>query len=163
MIYATIIFNALCIGYFEKGKKYKIEDIQRQCENEWVYVIKDEEGSLRYVHDWRIEDFYDGDTFKILSKDPHVIYNKFKADKDQRNTENRAKLEMTVDEAGRDRRAEAYQTIIDHKNGEKDFKIQILEDQIRELKFKLELEKDMNEKLIARVLRLEELLYDPNI
>lgn len=158
MIYATIIFNALCTGDFEKGKKYKIEDIQRQCENEWVYVIKDEEGSLRYVHDWRIEDFYDGDTFKILSKDPHAIYNKFKADKDQRNTTEGSKAG-----AGRDLRAEAYQTIIDHKNGEKDLKIQILEDQIKELKFKLELEKDMNEKLIARVLRLEELLYDPNV
>lgn len=162
MIYATIIFNALCTGDFEKGKKYKIEDIQRQCENEWVYVIKDEEGSLRYVHDWRIEDFYDGDTFKILSKDPQTIYKKFKADKDQKDAGNKAKMEMTVDET-RQRKAEAYQAIIDHKNGEKDLKIQILEDQIKELKFKLELEKDMNEKLIARVLRLEELLYDPNV
>ena len=163
MIYATIIFSELYTGDFKKDKKYEIRDIQRQCENEWFYIIRDEKGSLRYVPDWRIEDFYDGETLKILSKDPQTIYKKFKADKDQRDAENRAKLEMTVDEAGRDLKAEVYQTIIDHKNGEKDLKIQILEDQIKELKFKLELEKDMNEKLIARVLRLEELLYDPNI
>lgn len=162
MIYATIIFNALCTGDFKKDKKYEIRDIQRQCENEWFYIIRDEKGSLRYVPDWRIEDFYDGDTFKILSKDPHAIYKKFKADKDQRDAENRAKLEMTVDET-RQKKAEVYQDIIDHKNKEKDIEIQILQDQIKELKFKLELEKDMNEKLIARVLRLEELLYDPNV
>lgn len=162
MIYATIIFSKLYAGDFEKDKKYEIRDVQRQCENEWVYVIRDEKGSLRYVPDWRIEDFYDGETLKILSKDPQTIYKKFKVDKDQRDTENRAKLEMTVDEA-RQRKAEVYQDIIDHKNKEKDIEIQILQDQIKELKFKLELEQEMNEKLIARVLRLEELLYDPNI
>lgn len=158
MIYATIIFSKLYAGNFEKGKKYEIKDIQRQCENEWVYIIKDEKGSLCYVPDWRIEAFYDGETLKILSKDPYTIYNKFKADKDQKDT-----IDGSYIKAGRDRRAEAYQAIIDHKNGEKDLRIQILQDQIKELKFKLELEKDMNEKLIARVLRLEELLYDPNI
>lgn len=158
MIYATIIVGELYAGNFEKGKKYEIKDIQRQCENEWVYIIKDEKGSLCYVPDWRIEDFYDGDTLKRIGRDPQAIYNKFKADKDQKDT-----IEGSKAEAGRDHRAEAYQAIIDHKNGEKDLKIQILQDQIKELKFKLELEKDMNEKLIARVLRLEELLYDPNI
>lgn len=162
MIYATIIFSELYAGNFEKDKKYEIKDVQRQCENEWVYVIRDEKGSLRYVPDWKIGDFYDGETLKILSKDPQTIYKKFKADKDQRDTENRAKMEMTVDGV-RQRKAEAYQTIIDHKNKEKDIEIQALKDRIKELKFKLELEKDMNEKLIARVLRLEELLYDPNI
>ena len=158
MIYATIISSKLYAGNFEKGKKYEIRDVQRQCENEWVYVIRDEKGSLRYVPDWRIGDFYDGETLKVLSKDPQTIYKKFKADKDRKDTIDGSKVK-----AGRDRRAEAYQAIIDHKNGEKDLKIQILQDQIKELKFKLELEKDMNEKLIARVLRLEELLYDPNI
>lgn len=161
MIYATIIFSELYAGDFEKDKKYEIRDVQRQCENEWVYVIRDEKGSLRYVPDWRIVDFYDGETLKILSKDPQTIYKKFKADKDQRDTENRAKMEMTVDEA-RQKKAEAYQAIIDYKNTATNIEIQALKDRIKELEFKYDLEKDVNQRLINRILRLEELLYDPN-
>lgn len=143
---------AIHAGKFEEGKKYKIQEVLPYC------IVKDEEGKDSIVNSFMIKEMYDENTLERIGGDPFEMLCQLNLKKDRKDTIDGSKIK-----AGRDLKAEAHQAIIDHKNGEKDFKIQILEDQIRELKFKLELEKDINEKLIARILRLEELLYDPNV
>ncbi len=149
-----IVMNEMAVhaGKFEEGKKYKIQEVSKN-ENQVPYcIVKDEEGKDSVVNSFMIKEMYDENSLERIGGDPFEMLYQLNLKKDRKDT-----IDGSYVKAGRDRRAEAYQAIIDHKNGEKDLRIQILQDQIKELKFKLELEKDMNEKLIARVLRLEEL------
>lgn len=144
-----IVMNEMAVhaGKFEEGKKYKIQEVNRNEDQVPYCIVKDEEGKDSVVNSFMIKEVYDENSLERIGGDPFEMLYQLNLKKDRKDT-----IDGSYVKAGRDR-----------KNGEKDLRIQILQDQIKELKFKLELEKDMNEKLIARVLRLEELLYDPNI
>lgn len=143
---------AIYAGVFEEGVKYQIQEVGKDENGVPYCIVKDEEGKDSVINSFMIKEMYDENSLEKIGRDLFDVLYEMSIGKYQKDTIDGNKVR-----AGRDL------TIIDHKNGEKDLKIQILEDQIKELKFKLELEKDMNEKLIARVLRLEELLYDPNV